>query len=137
MLHENRSRSSHGSRSSSTFQSKHTYAHNIELHKYNPATVDIRDITCWRSGEKGHDSFRCNRLLNQAHQYLLQEIYHDFLRIQIINQTLLFRILETQSVTVISHQEATQVQNIQCPMTVVIAPQQQGQWPQERMNLLL
>ncbi|GBM28668.1 hypothetical protein AVEN_638-1 [Araneus ventricosus] len=32
----------------------------VKSYKYNPATDDNRDITCWRCGDKGHASFMCN-----------------------------------------------------------------------------
>ncbi|GFT68730.1 uncharacterized protein NPIL_142451 [Nephila pilipes] len=28
--------------------------HDEQRHKYNPATDDVRNITCWRCGDKGH-----------------------------------------------------------------------------------
>ncbi|GFS72450.1 uncharacterized protein NPIL_649651 [Nephila pilipes] len=31
-----------------------------QRHKYNPATDDVRNITCWRCGDKGHASFMCS-----------------------------------------------------------------------------
>ncbi|GBM52321.1 hypothetical protein AVEN_126399-1 [Araneus ventricosus] len=65
MQHENRSRPSFGSRPSPKFQSRPTYSHSEELHKYNPATDDIRDITCWRCGDKNHASFMYNLLPSQ------------------------------------------------------------------------
>ncbi|GBN07285.1 hypothetical protein AVEN_58118-1 [Araneus ventricosus] len=58
--HEKKSHYSYGSRSSPKLQSKHTYKHTQELHKYNPTADDVRDITCWRCGVKGHASFTCN-----------------------------------------------------------------------------
>ncbi|GBN70326.1 hypothetical protein AVEN_232672-1 [Araneus ventricosus] len=60
MQHENKSHYSYGSRSSSKLQSRPTYSHSEELLKYNPSTDGIRNITCWRCGNKGHTSFICN-----------------------------------------------------------------------------
>ncbi|GBM99797.1 hypothetical protein AVEN_126147-1 [Araneus ventricosus] len=54
------SRPSYASRSSPTFQSRHTYSHSEEIHKYNSATDDIRNSTCWRCGYKEQASFMCN-----------------------------------------------------------------------------
>ncbi|GBM68710.1 hypothetical protein AVEN_69126-1 [Araneus ventricosus] len=54
MQHENRSRSS------PKFQSRPAYSRSEELHKYNSATDDIRNITCWACEGKGHASFLCN-----------------------------------------------------------------------------
>ncbi|GFS53422.1 uncharacterized protein NPIL_44271 [Nephila pilipes] len=31
-----------------------------QRHKYNPATDNVRNITCWRCGDKGHGSFMCS-----------------------------------------------------------------------------
>ncbi|GBN07286.1 hypothetical protein AVEN_58119-1 [Araneus ventricosus] len=48
------------SRKFARYLSKETYSHTQELHKYSPTTDDVRDITCWRCGVKGHASFTCN-----------------------------------------------------------------------------
>ncbi|GBN80189.1 hypothetical protein AVEN_264128-1 [Araneus ventricosus] len=60
MQHEDKSHYSYGSRSSPKLQPRPTYSHSEELCKYNLATDDVRDINCWRCGDKGHASFMCN-----------------------------------------------------------------------------
>ncbi|GFS71724.1 uncharacterized protein NPIL_550271 [Nephila pilipes] len=36
------------------------YTYDEQRRKYNPITDDVRDITCWRCGIKGHASFMCS-----------------------------------------------------------------------------
>ncbi|GBN85663.1 hypothetical protein AVEN_171882-1 [Araneus ventricosus] len=55
--HENKSLYSYCSRSSPKLQSRLIYSHSEDLRKYNPATDDVRENTCWRCREKGHASF--------------------------------------------------------------------------------
>ncbi|GFT16355.1 uncharacterized protein NPIL_84131, partial [Nephila pilipes] len=37
-----------------------SYTFDEKCRKYNPITDDVRDITCWRCGIKGHASFMCS-----------------------------------------------------------------------------
>ncbi|GFS79844.1 RT_RNaseH_2 domain-containing protein [Trichonephila clavipes] len=37
-----------------------SYTNDEQRRKYNAITDDLRDITCWRCGNKGHASFMCN-----------------------------------------------------------------------------
>ncbi|GFS97393.1 uncharacterized protein NPIL_366981 [Nephila pilipes] len=37
-----------------------SYTYDEQRRKYNPITDDVRDITCWRCGIKGHASFMCS-----------------------------------------------------------------------------
>ncbi|KAF8792329.1 Retrovirus-related Pol polyprotein like [Argiope bruennichi] len=41
-------------------QIRSSYTHDEQRRKYNPVTDDVRDITCWRCGNKGHASFMCS-----------------------------------------------------------------------------
>ncbi|GFU37504.1 putative gypsy-29-i dr [Nephila pilipes] len=41
-------------------QIRSSYTYDEQRRKYNPITDDVRDITCWRCGIKGHASFMCS-----------------------------------------------------------------------------
>ncbi|GFT68204.1 putative gypsy-29-i dr [Nephila pilipes] len=41
-------------------QIRPSYTYDEQRRKYNPITDDIRDITCWRCGIKGHAPFMCS-----------------------------------------------------------------------------
>ncbi|GFU07485.1 putative gypsy-29-i dr [Nephila pilipes] len=41
-------------------QIRSSYTYDEQCRKYNPITDDVRDITCWRCGIKGHASFMCS-----------------------------------------------------------------------------
>ncbi|GFT79774.1 uncharacterized protein NPIL_673082 [Nephila pilipes] len=41
-------------------QIRSSYIYDEQRRKYNPITDDVRDITCWRCGIKGHASFMCS-----------------------------------------------------------------------------
>ncbi|GFY48160.1 uncharacterized protein TNIN_135721 [Trichonephila inaurata madagascariensis] len=41
-------------------QIRSSYTHDEQRHKYNLITDDVRYITCWRCGNKGHASFLCS-----------------------------------------------------------------------------
>ncbi|GFU12047.1 uncharacterized protein NPIL_180321 [Nephila pilipes] len=41
-------------------QIRPSYTYDEQRRKYNPITDDVRDITCWRCGIKGHASFMCS-----------------------------------------------------------------------------
>ncbi|GFQ69158.1 uncharacterized protein TNCT_37691, partial [Trichonephila clavata] len=41
-------------------QMRSFYSRDEQRHKYNPSTNDVRNITCWRCGDKGHASFMCS-----------------------------------------------------------------------------
>ncbi|GBO09615.1 hypothetical protein AVEN_146280-1 [Araneus ventricosus] len=139
MQHEKKSLYSYGSRSSPTFQSRRilvlimkSFTNTIQrLMIFEISLVGVVEIrTCFVYVQFTISSTMFTNSCSVKFISIL-------LRIQIINQTLIFRILEAKSVPVISHQAAPQVQNIQSPVAVAIAPQQQDKWPQKRMNLIL
>ncbi|GFQ90393.1 uncharacterized protein TNCT_466241 [Trichonephila clavata] len=41
-------------------QMRSFYSRDEQRHKYNPSTDDVRNITCWHCGDKGHASFMCS-----------------------------------------------------------------------------
>ncbi|GFS55173.1 uncharacterized protein TNIN_433501 [Trichonephila inaurata madagascariensis] len=60
-LHAIRSaKQEHKKHHSPKLQIKSSYTHDSQRRKYNPITDDVRDITCWRYGNKGHASFMCS-----------------------------------------------------------------------------
>ncbi|XP_023243381.1 uncharacterized protein LOC111641443 [Centruroides sculpturatus] len=60
MQHEYKSRQPYGSRPSPKITPISSNPYNEQLRKYNPETDDLRDITCWRCGTRGHASFMCS-----------------------------------------------------------------------------
>ncbi|KAF8778276.1 Transposon Tf2-6 polyprotein like [Argiope bruennichi] len=51
-------------------QIRSSYTHDEQRRKYNPVTDDVRDITCWRCGNKGH----ANSIVERANGIIVSSL---------------------------------------------------------------